>query len=186
MLDLDDVVKDLDKMLHRLIDENIELTIVPRKPTGRIKADSGQIGQVLMNLVVNARDAMPNGGKLTVETGNATLGEEFARTHAGVTAGDYVMLAITDTGTGMSDEVKAHLFEAFFTTKPKGKGTGLGLSTCKTIVKQFNGWIGVESEWGKGTAFKVYFPRVEQPVDVAHAARQGGIARAWDGNIIGR
>ncbi len=135
VLDLNDVVKDLHNMLSRLIDENVELTIVPGKETGRIKADSGQVGQVLMNLIVNARDAMPNGGKLTVETGNVTLDENFARFHAGVTAGDYVMLAVTDTGTGMNDEVKARLFEAFFTTKPKGKGTGLGLATCETIVE---------------------------------------------------
>ncbi len=165
VLDLDDVVQDLDKMLHRLIDENVELTIVPGKQTGRIKADSGQVGQVVMNLVVNARDAMPNGGKLTIETGNVTLDENFARTHAGVAAGDYVMLAVTDTGTGMSDEVKTHMFEAFFTTKPKGKGTGLGLATCQTIVKQCEGCIEVQSELGKGTTFKVYFPRVERPLE---------------------
>jgi two-component system, cell cycle sensor histidine kinase and response regulator CckA len=165
VLDLDAVVKDLDKMLHRLIDENVELTIVPGKQIGRIKADSGQVGQVVMNLVVNARDAMPNGGKLTIETGNVTLDENFARTHAGVVAGDYVMLAVTDTGTGMSDEVKAHLFEAFFTTKPKGKGTGLGLATCQTIVKQCEGCIEVQSELDKGTTFKIYFPRVERPLE---------------------
>jgi two-component system cell cycle sensor histidine kinase/response regulator CckA len=166
VLDLNDVVKDLDKMLHRLIDENVELTVDPGKQTGRIKADSGQVGQVLMNLVVNARDAMPNGGKLTIETGNVTLDENFARTHAGMAVGDYVMLAVSDTGTGMTDEVKAHLFEAFFTTKPKGKGTGLGLATCQTIVKQCGGCIGVQSELGKGTTFKIFFPRVEQPLDI--------------------
>jgi two-component system cell cycle sensor histidine kinase/response regulator CckA len=167
VLDLNEVVKDLHNMLRRLIDENIELTIVPGKQTGRIMADSGQVGQVLMNLIVNARDAMPNGGKLSVETANVTLDENFARFHAGVTAGDYVMLSVTDTGTGMTDEVKARIFEAFFTTKPKGKGTGLGLATCETIVKQCGGYIEVKSEWGKGTAFKVYFPRVEQPVATA-------------------
>src|ERR1019366_3848285 len=109
--------------------ENVELTIVPQKEAGRIKADSGLIGQLLMNLVINARDAMPNGGKLKIETASVTLNEEHAHTITGATAGDYVMLAISDTGTGMTDEVKLHLFEAFFTTKPKGKGTGLGLAT---------------------------------------------------------
>ena len=143
VLDLNDVVKDLDKMLRRLIDENIEMTIVPGKQIGRIKADSGYVGQVLMNLVVNARDAMPNGGKLTIATNNVTLDENYARTHPGVIPGDYVMLSVSDTGTGMTEEVKARLFEAFFTTKPKGKGTGLGLATCQTIVQQSGGHIDV-------------------------------------------
>jgi CheY-like chemotaxis protein len=174
VLDLNEVVKDLDKMLRRLIDENIEMTIVPGKPIGRIKADPGYVGQVLMNLVVNARDAMPNGGKLTVATNNVTLDESYTRAHAGTMPGDYVMLSVSDTGTGMTDEVKAHLFEAFFTTKPKGKGTGLGLATCQTIVQQSGGHIGVYSEMGKGTTFKVYLPRVEQPLDVAARSIQTG------------
>jgi len=165
VLNLHEVIEGMDKMLRRLIDENVELTIVPDKETGRIKADSGLIGQLLMNLIVNARDAMPNGGKLKIETANITLDEKFSHAHACTGAGDYVMLAITDTGSGMTDEVKARLFEAFFTTKPKGKGTGLGLATCQTIVKQCGGCIEVQSELGKGTTFKIYFPRVEQPAD---------------------
>jgi hypothetical protein len=164
VLDLHEVIEGMDKMLRRLVDENVELTIVPEKETGRIKADSGLVGQLLMNLVVNARDAMPNGGRLKIEATNATLDEEYARTHADAAPGDYVMLAITDTGSGMTDEVKLHLFEAFFTTKPKGKGTGLGLATCQTIVRQCGGCIDVQSELGKGSTFKIYFPRIEQPV----------------------
>jgi signal transduction histidine kinase len=174
VLDVNDVVKDLDNMLRRLIDENIEMTIVPGKQTGRIRADSGYVGQVLMNLVVNARDAMPNGGKLSIAANNVTLDQNYARAHQGAVAGDYVMLSVSDTGTGMTEEVKAHLFEAFFTTKPKGRGTGLGLATCQTIVQQSCGHIGVYTELGRGTTFKVYFPRVEQPLDVAARPAQTG------------
>jgi PAS domain S-box-containing protein len=172
VLDLNEVIKDLDKMLRRLIDENIEMTILPGARIGRVKADSGYVGQVLMNLVVNARDAMPNGGKLTIATENVTLDEAFARAHTGAIPGDYVMFSVCDSGTGMTDEVKARLFEAFFTTKPKGKGTGLGLATCQTIVQQSSGYIGVYSEMGKGTTFQIYFPRIDQPLDVAAKLNQ--------------
>ncbi len=174
VLNLNDAVKDMDKMLRRLIDENIEMTVIPGKSIGHVKVDSGYVGQVLMNLVVNARDAMPNGGKLIIATNNAALDEHYARSHAGAMAGDFVMLSVSDTGTGMTDEVKAHLFEAFFTTKPLGKGTGLGLATCQTIAQQSGGHIGVYSEVGKGTTFKIYFPRVEQPLDVAARPIQTG------------
>jgi signal transduction histidine kinase len=161
-LDLNEVVADMDKMLRRLIGENIAMTTVPGKETGRIMADSGYIGQLLMNLVVNARDAMPNGGQLTIATENVTFDQNDAHTRAGIIPGDYAMLSVSDTGTGMTEEVKKHLFEAFFTTKALGKGTGLGLATCQTIVQQCCGHIEVQSELGHGATFKIYFPRVEQ------------------------
>jgi two-component system cell cycle sensor histidine kinase/response regulator CckA len=174
VLDLGEVVVGMEKLLLRLIDENIELTFTLGKDTGRVKADSGYIGQVLMNLVVNARDAMPHGGKLALATSNVALDANYARLHAGVTAGNYVMFSVSDSGMGMTDEVKAHLFEAFFTTKPKGKGTGLGLATCQTIVQQSGGHIALVSEVGKGTTFKVYFPRVDLPLDAAASSTQKG------------
>jgi two-component system, cell cycle sensor histidine kinase and response regulator CckA len=170
VLDLNEVVEGMDKMLRRLIDENIEMTMVGGEHIGRIKADSGYVWQVLMNLVVNARDAMPNGGKLAIETSDATLDEAYAQAHPGATPGDYVMLSVRDTGVGMTEEVKARIFEAFFTTKPKGKGTGLGLVTCQTIIRQSGGHIDVSSELGKGTTFKIYFPRIEEPAPVAAGA----------------
>jgi two-component system, cell cycle sensor histidine kinase and response regulator CckA len=164
VLDLNAVVVDMEKMLGRLIDANVELAFYLGRNIGRIKADSGYVGQVLMNLVVNARDAMPNGGKITVETADVTVSQTEARAHPGASSGDFVMLSVGDTGTGMTDEVKAHMFEAFFTTKPKGKGTGLGLATCQTIVQQCGGHIAVSSELGRGTTFRVYFPRVQEAV----------------------
>ena len=167
VLDLNALVQDLDKMLRRLIDEHIEMIVVPEIPIGHIKADSGYIGQVLMNLIINARDAMPDGGKLTVATHNVTLDANHALLHKNARPGDYVMLSVSDTGSGMTEEVKAHLFEAFFTTKPLGKGTGLGLATCHTIVEQSLGHINFSSEVGQGTTFRIYFPRVDEPLDAA-------------------
>ena len=175
VLDLNAVVQDLDKMLRRLIDEHIEMIVVPEIPIGRIKVDSGYIGQVLMNLVINARDAMPEGGKLTIATHNVTLDANHAHLHKNARAGDFVMLSVNDTGTGMTEEVKAHLFEAFFTTKPLGKGTGLGLATCQTIVEQSLGHISFSSEVGQGTTFRIYFPRVNEPLDVAPLPIQAGL-----------
>jgi two-component system, cell cycle sensor histidine kinase and response regulator CckA len=181
VLDINEVVKDLDKMLRRVIDENIVMTILAGKEIGRVKADSGYIGQVLMNLAVNARDAMPQGGKLTIATHNVNLDENAARAQPGARAGDYVMLSVSDTGTGMTEEVKAHLFEAFFTTKPKGKGTGLGLATCRTIVEQAGGHIAVRSELGQGTTFQIYFPRVDQPLAAAgHAGPSEPLPRGTE------
>ena len=185
VLDLDCVLKELDQMLRRLIDENIEMKIVPGVQIGRIKADSGRIGQVVMNLVVNARDAMPNGGKLTIATSNATLDETTGHNGSGTISGDFVVLSISDTGTGMSDVVKAHLFEAFFTTKKSGKGTGLGLATCQTIVQQADGHICVVSEVGKGTTFEIYFPRVDQPIkEEARPSEKGVLLRGTETLLV--
>jgi two-component system cell cycle sensor histidine kinase/response regulator CckA len=164
VIDPNDAVKDIELLLRRLIDNKIEIAIV-HGPSGHIRADSGHVGQVLMNLALNARDAMPNGGKLSIETENVTLDKNDPPTRKGTTAGVYVRLIVSDTGTGMTEKVKARLFEPFFTTKPLG--TGLGLATCRTIVEQSGGYIDVFSEIGKGTIFRVYFPRVEQPLDSA-------------------
>jgi two-component system cell cycle sensor histidine kinase/response regulator CckA len=163
VLNLNEVLENMGGMLRQLIDDNIELNLIPGAQIGQVKADVGYVGQVLMNLVINARDAMPGGGKLVIATTNMVLEETVEDGRAKVAGGDYVMLRISDTGDGMSDEVKAHLFMPFFTTKPRGKGTGLGLATCQTIVQKCGGHIAVDSEVGKGTTFKIYFPRVTQP-----------------------
>ena len=166
------VVLNVEKMLRRLIGEDIEFCTVLDPSAGNIKADPGQIEQVIMNLAVNARDAMPKGGKLTVTTANTFLDDCNLEHFPDLSPGEYVMLAITDTGTGMSEEVKAHLFEPFFTTKPAGKGTGLGLATCFGIVKQNAGHINLDSELGRGTTFKIYFPQVQSALEHAYAPTQ--------------
>jgi signal transduction histidine kinase len=169
VLNLNDVITDVEKMLRRLIGEDIEFHTKLDPAAGHIKADAGQIEQVIMNLAVNARDAMPDCGKLTIMTANTVLDENYLRSFPELRAGDYVMLAIADTGVGMSDEVKAHLFEPFFTTKSPGKGTGLGLATCFGIVQQNSGHITVCSEVGKGTTFRIYFPLVQLEVEPVRA-----------------
>jgi PAS domain S-box-containing protein len=164
ILDLNGVIKENLKMLTRMIGEDVDLVMVPGPGLGSVRADAGQIEQVVMNLAVNARDAMPSGGKLTIETSNISLDEEYARFHAPLRPGDYVMLAISDTGAGMDSETQSHIFEPFFSTKGP-KGTGLGLSTVYGIVKQSGGYIWVYSESGKGTTFKIYLPRVTETAE---------------------
>ncbi len=162
---LNTIVEDLAKMLGRLIGEDIMMELRTQKPVGNIMADVSQIEQVLLNLVVNARDAMPDGGKLTIETGEAVLDEKYAENHSGAQAGAYAVLTVTDSGVGMNQAVRERIFEPFFTTKEKGRGTGLGLSTVYGVVKQHRGHITVYSEPGKGTTFKIFFPLVMEQVE---------------------
>ena len=160
LMDLNAVVTDVEGMLRRLIGEDVELHITPNATLATVCADRGQIEQVLVNLAANARDAMPAGGLLTIETQNLELDGTFSRLHAGVRPGSYVLLAVTDTGAGMDETTKSHLFEPFFTTKERGRGTGLGLSIVYGIVKQAGGHIWVYSEPGRGSCFKIYIPQV--------------------------
>jgi nitrogen-specific signal transduction histidine kinase/CheY-like chemotaxis protein len=179
ILDLNKIVLNLDSLLRRLMDERIDMVTRVKDDLGKVKADPAQVEQVIMNLVVNARDAMPEGGQLVVETCNTELDANYAVEHVSVKPGRYVMLAVSDTGVGMDRQTVAHIFEPFFTTKESGRGTGLGLSTVYGIVKQSGGYIWVYSEPGKGSSFKVYLPRVDEVPDAVATA--GAAPRAQRG-----
>ncbi len=170
VLEVSALVTNMEKLLRRLIGEHIELRTIIDAKDARIKADPGQLEQVLLNLGVNARDAMPQGGVLTIRTALADLGDDSSRVQAGLSKGEYVLIAVSDTGEGMSKETQQHIFEPFFTTKNPGKGTGLGLATVYGIVKQSGGGISVESAVGHGTSFRIYLPREHAPVDPPRAA----------------
>jgi PAS domain S-box-containing protein len=165
VINLNNTIEDMGRMLGRLIGENIELEVLTSPDLWNVKIDTGQIEQVVMNIVLNAKDAMPEGGRLKIETANVIFDEEYSRSHLETPAGEYVMISFSDSGHGITDEVKSHIFEPFFTTKERGKGTGLGLSTVYGIVKQNNGHIFVYSELNRGTTFKVYLPRVREDVE---------------------
>ena len=177
VIELNSLLQNLEKMLRRVIGEDVELVTVLADNLGRVKGDSGQIEQILLNLAVNARDAMPSGGKLTIETANVTLDETFRQNPIGLKPGHYVMISMTDTGLGLTQKVKEQIFDPFFTTKEIGKGTGLGLSIVYGIVKQSGGDIWVDSGLGKGTTFRIYLPRVDEVVGEVEEKEVSGLPR---------
>ncbi len=172
VLDLNVLIAEMDKLLERIIREDVEFTFLPGTGIGSVKADPGQIEQVLLNLTVNACDAMPKGGRLTIETSNITVDEDYAQRHPGLQEGSFVLLSATDTGHGMDAETKARIFEPFFTTKEVGKGTGLGLATVYGIVKQSGGFVWVESSPGEGSRFEVYLPQVSETTNLVATAQR--------------
>jgi PAS domain S-box-containing protein len=180
VMDLNEVVRGMDRMLSRVLGEHLSLVLLPGQNLGRIRADRGSIEQVVMNLAVNARDAMPAGGTLTIETANVTIDEAFARLHVGSKPGHYVFLGVTDSGIGMTAETRARVFEPFFSTKSQGKGTGLGLSTVHGIVQQAGGGIWVYSELGRGTTVKVYLPRVDAALDASACVAEPATLRGTE------
>ena len=184
VLQLNDIVHNMEKMLRRLIGEDVELSIAFDPGLGRVKADSGQLEQVIMNLAVNARDAMPRGGKLTISTSNVAVDQELKFHNRTLDAGEYVLLAITDNGVGMTEEVKTHLFEPFFTTKGLGKGTGLGLATCYGIISQSGGDIHVYSEPNCGTTFKIYLPRTDALLETTAPADNSDMPAGTESILI--
>jgi two-component system, cell cycle sensor histidine kinase and response regulator CckA len=184
VMSLNEVVEEMGRLLPRLIGEDIELVIRSSQDLGAIRADASQMEQIVMNLAVNARDAMPEGGRLLIETSNVELDSNYSAIHPIVRQGRYVLLAVSDNGTGMDAETQAHIFEPFFTTKPQGKGTGLGLATVYGIVKQSGGFIWVYSEVGRGTSFKVYLPRVDQPFERIGPVRTASEAPRGMGTIL--
>ena len=183
-VNLNDAVSQFGEMLRRLIGEDIEVLTMLEPNLENVEADAGQVEQILMNLAVNARDSMPLGGTLTIETANVTLDKEYCRNHTDVTAGKYVMLAVSDTGIGMDSDTLSRIFEPFFTTKAKGLGTGLGMSTVYGAVKQHRGHIGVYSEIGRGSTFKVYFPQAERPTEVSTKQARSVPARRGQETVL--
>ncbi len=171
VVDLNAVVSEMEKLLKRLVREDISFAFQPATPLGHLRADSCHLEQIVMNLVVNACDAMPSGGQLTIATYDLNVDEKMARARPPMKSGEYVVLAVTDTGCGMDEETKAQIFEPFFTTKGEGRGTGLGLATVYGAVKQSNGFVLVESELGNGARFEVYLPRVEEPLDAVYTPK---------------
>jgi PAS domain S-box-containing protein len=180
VLDLNALLSDLQKMLGRLIGEDVDLAIIAGADLGQVKADPGQLEQVVMNLCVNARDAMPDGGLLRIETANAELDAGHAARHEPVVPGQYVMLAVSDTGHGIEKEIASKIFEPFFTTKAPGKGTGLGLAMVYGIVKQAGGYVWVYSELGQGTTFKIYLPRIDEPAVAPEAQETSVPWKGWE------
>jgi PAS domain S-box-containing protein len=183
-IDVNTIVVGLDKLLRRLMDENIEMHTICSEELGTVKADPAQIEQVVMNLVVNARDAMPHGGKLTIETANVDLDSVYAAEQVTVKPGKYIMLAVSDTGVGMDADAQTHIFEPFYTTKGAGRGTGLGLSTVYGIVKQSEGYIWVYSEVNRGTTFKLYLPRVEEPAAIEISDAKDDLVRRGTEKVL--